>query len=52
MESEDSKWRSLYNVGGIAAIMAAVLLLIEIIVFTIWPQPAICVRLLYITSDQ
>lgn len=40
MESEDSKWRSLYNVGGIAAIMAAVLLLIEIIVFTIWPQPA------------
>ena len=40
MESEDSKCRSLYTVGGMAAIMAAVLLLIEIIVFTIWPQPA------------
>lgn len=39
MESEDLKWRSLYKVGGMAAIIAAVLLLIEIIVFMIWPQP-------------
>jgi len=40
MESEDLKWRSLYKVGGMAAIIAAVLLLIEIIVFMIWPQPS------------
>lgn len=40
MESEDSKWINLYKVGGMAAIIAAVLLLIEIIVFTIWPQPS------------
>lgn len=39
METEDSKWKGLYKVGGMAAIIAAVLLLIEIIVFTIWPQP-------------
>lgn len=40
MEYKDSKWRSLYKVGGISAILAAVLLLMEIIVFMIWPQPA------------
>ena len=39
MEYKDSKWRSLYKVGGISAILAAVLLLMEIIVFMIWPQP-------------
>jgi len=38
-DNSDSKWKSLYKVGGMAAILAAVLLLIEIIVFTIWPQP-------------
>lgn len=37
--NEDSKWKDLYKIGGITAIIAAVLLLIEIIVFTIWPQP-------------
>ena len=40
MGSENSKWRGLYKVGGMAAIIAAVLLLIEIIVFIIWPQPS------------
>lgn len=39
VEKEDLKWKSLYRIGGMAAILAAVLLLIEIIVFTIWPQP-------------
>jgi len=39
METVDSKWKSLYKIGGMAAILAAVLLLIEIIVFTLWPQP-------------
>lgn len=40
MEIEDSKWKDLYKIGGIAATLSAVLLLIEIIVFTIWPQPS------------
>ncbi|MGV8143180.1 MAG: hypothetical protein ACP5OJ_01015 [Methanothermobacter sp.] len=39
IEKEDTKWKSLYKIGGMAAILAALLLLIEIIVFTIWPQP-------------
>lgn len=39
VEKEDLKWKNLYRIGGMAAILAAVLLLIEIIVFTIWPQP-------------
>jgi len=36
---ENSKWKNLYKMGGVAAIISAVLLLIEIIVFTLWPQP-------------
>lgn len=40
MENANSKWKDLYKIGGIAAILAALLLLIEIIVFTVWPQPA------------
>jgi hypothetical protein len=39
VEKEDLKWKNLYRIGGMAAILAAVLLLIEIIVFTIWPHP-------------
>jgi len=39
LETEDPKWKDLYRVGGTAAIIAAVLLLMEIIVFTVWPQP-------------
>ena len=38
-KTTDSRWKSLYKVGGLAALIAAVLLLTEIIVFTIWPQP-------------
>ncbi len=34
----DKHWKGLYKVGGAAAIVSAILLLIEIIVFTIWPQ--------------
>ncbi|MBI5679623.1 MAG: DUF4386 family protein [Methanobacterium sp.] len=37
---QDFRWNSLYKIGGAAAIISALLLLIEIIVFTIWPQPA------------
>ncbi len=35
---KNERWKTLYKIGGAAAILAAVLLLIEIIVFTIWPQ--------------
>lgn len=38
-ENIDTRWKILYIVGGISAILVAVLLLAEIIVFTIWPQP-------------
>ncbi|MGB6872852.1 MAG: DUF4386 family protein [Dehalococcoidia bacterium] len=39
-ETADSNWKSLYKVGGMAALVAAALLLAEIIIFTIWPQPS------------
>jgi hypothetical protein len=39
-ETVDSRWKCLYRVGCAGALIAATLLLIEIIVFTIWPQPA------------
>ncbi|MFX0200938.1 MAG: DUF4386 family protein [Candidatus Hodarchaeota archaeon] len=38
-KTTDSRWKSLYKVGGVAALIAAVLLLTEIIVFAIWPLP-------------
>lgn len=38
-KTADSRWKSLYKIGGVAAFIAAVLLLAEIIVFIIWPQP-------------
>lgn len=39
-ENADSCWKGLYRIGGAAALIAAVLLLTEIIIFTIWPQPS------------
>lgn len=38
-ETTGSRWKSLYKVGSAAAFIAAALLLVEIVVFTIWPQP-------------
>lgn len=35
----ETRWKDIYRVGGVATIAAAVLFLIEIIVFIIWPQP-------------
>lgn len=37
--NQDFRWKSLYKIGGAAAIISAMLLLTEIIVFTLWPQP-------------
>jgi Domain of unknown function (DUF4386) len=39
-ETTDSAWKGLYKVGGAAALIAAVLLAIEIIVFTAYPLPS------------
>lgn len=36
----DSRWKGLYRVGGVGALIAAFLFLLEIIVFIIWPQPS------------
>jgi hypothetical protein len=38
IETVDSRWKNLYRIGGVGALIAAALLLIEIIVFAIWPQ--------------
>ena len=38
-ENVDSNWKDLYKTGGVAAIIAAVLIPTEIIILTIWPLP-------------
>jgi len=38
-KTADFQWNGLYKIGGLGALIAAMLLLIEIIVFSIWPQP-------------
>ena len=38
-ETAGSRWKSLYKVGGAAALLTAALLSIEVIIFIIWPQP-------------
>ncbi len=38
IKTVDVGWKGLYRVGGAGAFIAALLLLIEIIVFSIWPQ--------------
>jgi hypothetical protein len=40
VETTDSAWKSLYKVGGAAALIVAVLLPIEIIVFIAYPLPS------------
>jgi hypothetical protein len=35
----NSRWKDLYKIGGAAALIAAVLLPLEIIIFTVWPLP-------------
>jgi hypothetical protein len=39
IDTIDSRWKGLCKVGGVAAMIIAVLLLCEIIVFSVWPQP-------------
>jgi len=37
--TSDSRWKGLYKVGGVATLIIAVLLVGEIIIFAVWPQP-------------
>jgi hypothetical protein len=39
-QSSDSDWKTLYRVGGVAALIVVVLTLVEIIGFTFYPQPS------------
>jgi hypothetical protein len=38
-EPPDLSWRSLYRVGGAAALITAVLIPIQVVVFIVWPPP-------------
>ena len=46
----DSRWKGLYKVGGVAAPVIAVLLVCEIVVFSVWPQLQHRGRLLHAVS--
>ncbi len=35
----DCRWKGLYKIGGVAALIIAGLLACEIVVFSVWPQP-------------
>jgi len=39
-ETADSHWKGLYRIGGVTAMITAMLLPIEIIIFAVWPQPS------------
>jgi hypothetical protein len=40
VETEDSVWKGLYRVGGTAALIMAVFIPIQIIIFIVWPPPS------------
>jgi fumarate reductase subunit D len=40
VETEDSAWRSLYRVGGAGALLMAVFIPIQFIIFVAWPPPS------------
>ena len=35
----DLRWRTLYRIGGWAALLGAVLMLVAMVVFVVWPPP-------------
>ena len=37
---EESKWKGLFKLGGIGALIAGPLTIIDIVVYVIWPQPS------------
>jgi hypothetical protein len=40
VETEASAWKSLYRVGGTAALIMAVFIPIQILIFVVWPPPS------------
>jgi hypothetical protein len=38
-ETADPAWRSLYRLGGMAALIIVALALVQIIIFIAWPPP-------------
>jgi len=36
-ETTDSRWKGLYRIGGVGALITAALLPIEIVIFAVWP---------------
>ncbi len=40
LRTTDSRWNGLYKMGGVAAMIITVLLVCEIIVFSVWRQPS------------
>ena len=40
VEAKDPTWDTLYTVGGAAGLIVAALLVLEFIIFIIWPQPS------------
>jgi hypothetical protein len=51
-ETVDLNWKSLYKAGGVAALIIAVLLLCEIIVFSVWPQPTTVIGYFKLFNDN
>jgi hypothetical protein len=45
IKDEPNRWKSLFKIGGMAAILAAILLLIEIVIFAVWPQQTTAINL-------
>ncbi len=39
-ETSDPDWKNLYRVGGVAALIAGLLAIIDIIILVIWPNLA------------
>lgn len=40
IETADSRWKSLYKVGGVAALTMLVIMIAQIIIFIAWPPPS------------
>jgi len=40
VEAKHPAWDSLYTVGGTAGLIVAALLVLEVVIFIVWPQPA------------
>ncbi len=39
-ETADAPWKSLYRIGGVGGLVAGTLIVIDLLVFMLWPQPS------------